>query len=415
MIPTLAINRGRLLGEIEEISRISDVPPPAVTRVVYTPIDMRTRRYLQGLADAAELAWSEDALGNWFVRLPGTEPELPAVATGSHTDAIPYAGRFDGTVGVLGGLEILRTVKERGLQHRRNLELIMFTAEEPTRFGVGCLGSRALVGSFPLDAMRALRDDEGVSLDQARAAAGYAAALETVELSPRTYAHFIELHIEQGGRLEEAEKAIGIVTAIAASSTVRVSLAGDGGHAGTVLMPERREALAVAAELILLVERTARAHVEADGVGTVGRLQIHPGASNSIAGSVELTIDLRARETAVRDTMLETVHAGLAACAGARGVEVKWELCNSDPASRSDPVILESIARAADALGHSHMPLVSRAFHDTAFMALRFPTAMIFIPSFRGYSHRPDEYSSPEDIVAGVETLASSLLQLAGT
>ncbi len=409
----IAINAERLLSEIEHISGFSDVPAPAVTRILYTPTDMAARRYLKQLADEAGLSWREDALGNWFVRLQGAEPDLPAVATGSHIDAIPYAGKYDGVVGVLGGLETLRAIREAGITLRRSLELIMFTAEEPTRFGVGCLGSRGMAGLMAWDAMRALQDANGVSLEQARADAGYTGELESVELSPDAYAYFVELHIEQGPFLEAADREIGIVTDIVASTTVRVTLTGEGGHAGTVPMPERNDALAAAAELVLLAEKAASFRSRGLAVATVGMLDVHPGASNSIPSRVDLTLDVRAREMRVRDAMLEEIRTGLKALARSRRVQHEWQVLNHDPACQSDPRILAAIARSAEARGYAHLSLVSRAYHDTVFMARHFPAAMIFIPCHEGYSHRPEEFAAPEHIVAGTETLASTLVDLA--
>ena len=409
----ITLNAERLLGEIEHISRFSDVPVPAVTRILYTPADMAARRYLQQLADTAGLPWREDALGNWFVRLQGAEPDLPAVATGSHIDAIPHAGRYDGVVGVLGGLEALRAIQEAGITPRRSLELIMFTAEEPTRFGVGCLGSRGMAGLMPWDAMRTLQDADGVSLEQARANAGYTGSLESVELAPDAYAGFVELHIEQGPFLEAADREIGIVTGIVASTTVRVTLRGEGGHAGTVPMPERNDALAAAAELVLLAEKAANFQTRGVAVATVGMLDVHPGASNSIPSRVSLTLDVRAREMQLRDTMLEEIRTGLMALARSRRIQYEWQVLNHDPACQSDPRILAAISRSAEARGYAHLSLVSRAYHDTVFMAQRFPAAMIFIPCHEGYSHRPEEFAAPEHIVAGAETLASTLVELA--
>lgn len=412
-MPIVAIDADRVHREIHEISQYNDAPWPAVTRVLYTPPDMAVRDYLQGRADASGLAWREDALGNWFVTLPGWDAALPPVATGSHTDAIPYAGRFDGVVGVVGGLEALRAVKEAGITPRRGLELIMFTAEEPTRFGVGCLGSRALSGTFPLDDLEALTDVDGVTLGQARRQAGYADAIETVPLPSDAYSCFVELHIEQGSRLQETGNTIGIVTDIAAASAVRVTLTGDGGHAGTVMMSERRDACLAAAELALLVETTAKEYARSDAVGTVGTLELYPGASNSIPSAAALTIDLRARGMAHRDAMLATVHAGLTEIGAKRAVAFRWQVLQHDPSCASDPTILQTMTRCADQLGLPHVRLTSRAFHDTVFMGQKFPVAMLFIPSENGYSHRPEEFSTPEDIEAGVQLLTQTVLELA--
>ncbi len=411
----IPLNADRLLREIDHISQYSDVPAPAVTRILYTPTDMEARRYLKRLADEAQLPWREDALGNWFVRLEGTEPALPAVATGSHIDAIPFAGRYDGVVGVLGGLEALRAIQEAGITPRRSLELIMFTAEEPTRFGVGCLGSRGMAGRMAWDAMRELQDAEGMSLEKARTEAGFAGELASVELASDTYAYFVELHIEQGPFLEAADAAIGIVTDIVASTTVQVTLKGDGGHAGTVPMPERNDALAAAAELTLLAEKAAGFQARGVAVATVGKLQVHPGASNSIPSVVAMTLDVRARDMQLRDAILKEIREGLTALAESRRVHYEWNVLNHDPSCQSHPEILKAITRSAEALGYAHLPLVSRAYHDTVFMAQKCPAAMIFIPCREGYSHRPEEYSEPEHIVAGARTLTSTLVQLADT
>lgn len=413
MIQKIRLNPERMLGEIEDLSRFSDVPAPAVTRILYSPTDMAARRYLKQLAESAGLKSREDALGNWFVRLDGSEPGLPAVATGSHIDAIPHAGRYDGVVGVLGGLEALRSISESGIRPRRSLELIMFTSEEPTRFGLGCLGSRALVGLIATEELQGLRDVKGVSLEQARTEAGFSMPLENLALAADSYSCFVELHIEQGPFLEAADAAIGIVTGIVACTAIQVVIQGEGGHAGTVFMQERHDALVAAAELIVLVERSASEHGGGAAVATVGKCVVHPGASNSIPNSVEMTIDVRDRQSKVRDEVVNAIRRGLDSLAEARQVRFSWKLLYDDPACQSDSEVLQAIDRNVDDLGYSKLHLLSRACHDTLFMAQKFPTAMIFIPSHEGFSHRPEEYSSPRQIMAGVETLAATLVRLA--
>lgn len=413
--PAPPIDIDRLMAEIEMLSTLSDAPAPAVTRVLYTPQDMAARATIKQLAEDAGLTWREDALGNLFIRLAGTRPELPAVGTGSHTDAIPFSGKYDGVVGVLGGLEALRAIKAAGITPARSLELIMFTAEEPTRFGVGCVGSRAMAGMVDWDALAALEDADGVTLDDARKAAGFHGPLQSVELPADTYAFFVELHIEQGARLEAAGVDIGVVTAIAASTTLRVTVEGEGGHAGSMLMPGRRDALVAAAKAVLLVERTAVDHASPDAVATVGMLDVHPSASNSIPSRVQFTVDVRDRDAAVRDALVDAILAGLDDISTRRNVSCRITVVNADPSAASHPAILDAIEDAARTFGLSSMPLVSRAYHDTVFMGQRFPVAMIFIPSQHGYSHRPEEYSTPVEIANGVRTLAATLLALAQT
>ena len=212
---------------------------------------------MRGLCKDAGLALREDAIGNLFARWIGDEPSLPAVCTGSHIDAIPNAGMYDGTVGVLGALEAIRALQASGLRPRRSIELLMFTSEEPTRFGIGCLGSRLLSGMPDATVGERLRDRDGSTLDQVRQSAGFRGDLAGVALPPGAYAAFVELHIEQGPLLEAHGIGLGVVTAIAAPASLRVTVLGEGGHAGAVLMPQRRDALVAAAEIALAVEAAA--------------------------------------------------------------------------------------------------------------------------------------------------------------
>src|SRR4051794_37369573 len=235
----LAIDGERVERELDQLGAISAEPAPVVTRVVYTEADLRARRFVKDLCAEAGLEIREDALGNTFARWRGDEPGLPVVGTGSHIDAIPNAGRFDGTVGVLGGLEAIRALERANFRPRRSIELVIFTAEEPTRFGIGCLGSRMLSGQLPASAGDKLLDFDGESLDEVRRAAGFTGALSHVAQPRGGYSSFIELHIEQGPVLEQKGIDLGIVTAIAAPSTLRLEIEGEGGHAGAVLMAQR--------------------------------------------------------------------------------------------------------------------------------------------------------------------------------
>lgn len=412
-IAPIAINLPRLLAEIEALSLFSDAPPPAVTRILYTPVDLASRRYLQQLVEEAGFTWRVDAIGNTFIRWPGRDPSLPAVATGSHCDAVPFAGKYDGVVGVLGGLEAMRSLKEAGVQPQRSLELILFTAEEPTRFGLGCVGSRALAGVIAPHELSALRDSAGEMFDEVRQAAGFTGDLASVALAADHYAAFVELHIEQGPLLEAEGIPIGVVTGVAASSTITVNFYGDGGHAGTVLMTSRRDPLPAAAELALQVEQTARFQPGGNAVATVGIFEVHPGASNSIPSRVQMSIDVRDVELWVRDQMVAEFRQSAAQIAEHRGITHDFHIINADPALRCDSRIVGAAVAAAQQWGLPYKKLVSRAYHDTVFMGRICPVGMIFVPSRGGYSHRPEEYTAPAEIGNGVQVLALTLATLA--
>jgi N-carbamoyl-L-amino-acid hydrolase len=412
--PRVRIDLARLTGELEQLAQFSDADPPAVTRVLFTEPDQKARAFLKGLFAAAGLFVREDPAGNLFARWPGAEPDLPAVGTGSHTDAIPYSGRYDGTVGVLGGLEALRALRESRWRPRRSVELLMFTSEEPTRFGIGCLGSRLLSGSLDPAAAAALKDAGGATFDEVRRRAGRGGALADVRLPAGHYAAFVELHIEQGPLLEREQVPIGAVTAIAAPASLRVQLEGEGGHAGAVLMPDRKDALCAAAEVVLAVEAAAKASGRPDTVATTGVCRVHPGAVNSIPARVTLEIDVRDTDLVSRDRVVDRVRQAVAQAADRRGLRAAVELLNADPPAEAGREVLGAIQAACERLGLACKPMVSRAYHDSLFMARLCPTGMIFIPCKDGVSHRPDEYSSPEAIGRGVEVLALTLAELAG-
>lgn len=410
----MRVNRQRLMTEIEKMASFTDAPPPAVTRVLYTPTDIAARAYLKSLCMEAGLKVREDALGNLFARWEGAEEGLGGVGTGSHIDAIPFAGAYDGVVGVLGGLEAIRSLKESGFTPRRPIELLMFTSEEPTCFGVGCLGSRALSGAWSAEQLAKLRDAEGKSLDEARAESGFSGPLESVRLPEGYYSAFVELHIEQGPLLEREDIPIGLVTAIAAPASLRVRLSGQGGHAGAVLMPDRRDALLAGAETALEVERAASSSGALDTVGTTGIFNVHPGAINSIPSRVELGIDIRDVDGERRDRVVAQVIGAIQAICERRGIDYEIDTLNADPPALSGEAVLAALEASAQELGLAYKRMASRAYHDSLFMARICPTAMLFIPCKNGWSHRPDEYAAPEHIEQGVRVLARTLARLAG-
>jgi ureidoglycolate amidohydrolase len=413
----IQIDQARLISELQTLATFTDAEPisdgTSVTRIVFSADDLRARAWLKELATTEGFEVRDDAVGNIFIRWTGTDPDLPAVATGSHTDAIPHAGMYDGTVGVLGGLEAMRALKRTGLQPRRSIELVMFTSEEPTRFGIGCLGSRLISGTLDPNRADALQDKNETTLAAVRTAAGFSGSLASVQLPPNHYHAWIELHIEQGPLLEREALPLGIVTSIAAPAGYRFTITGLGGHAGALLMPDRKDALCAAAELILSIEKHALATGAIDTVATVGTCDVHPGAVNSVPSRVTLQLDIRDTDPTRRESVMQAVRRDCEELRQRRKLTITEELVNADAPAQSSPDIVKLVEEVCAAQNIPYKKMVSRAYHDSLFMARIAPIAMIFIPCRNGVSHRPDEYATPAHTTLGVQVLASVLAKLA--
>jgi N-carbamoyl-L-amino-acid hydrolase len=408
----LAIDQDRLVSEIEALARISDAEPPALTRIVFTPTDLEARTWLRTRCSEAGLAVRQDAIGNMFARWSGTDETATPVATGSHIDAIPNAGKFDGVVGVLGGLEAIRALQRSGFRPTRSIELILFTSEEPTRFGIGCLGSRMLSGTLTAEAARQLTDTSGQTLEHVRQKADMHGDLESVRLDSGHYSAFVELHIEQGPLLERAGVPLGIVESIAAPASYQLVAEGAGGHAGGVLMQGRKDALCAAAEILLAVEEAALASGSSDTVATVGICDVFPGAVNSIPSRVRLTVDLRDTDLPRRDRVLQTIQKKSQQVSEKRGVSIQFQIINADAPAICSSIVTDALIRSCGKYNLPFQKMVSRAYHDSLFMSRVAPAGMLFIPCRNGYSHRPDEFASPEDIGRGTLVLAETLAEL---
>jgi N-carbamoyl-L-amino-acid hydrolase len=408
----LTIDQDRLLSEIEALAQISDAEPPAVTRVVFTPTDLKARTWFRKKCLEQDLAVRQDAVGNMFARWAGTDETAAAVATGSHIDAIPNAGKYDGVVGVLGGLEAIRALQHSGFRPTRSIELILFTSEEPTRFGIGCLGSRMLSGALTAEAARKLTDASGETLEHVRQNADMQGDLESVQLESGHFHAFVELHIEQGPLLERAHVPLGIVESIAAPASYQLIAEGPGGHAGGVLMPDRKDALCAAAEIILTIEEAALASGSTDTVATVGVCDVFPAAVNSIPSRARLTLDLRDTDLARRDKVFRAIENKSRAVSEKRSVSLQFQIVNADAPAICSSTVTDALVRCCSKHNLRFQKIVSRAYHDSLFMSRIAPTGMLFIPCRSGYSHRPDEFASPEDIARGTLILAETLAEL---
>lgn len=421
-IPMPEVDIDTVPSQLIKLSELSDAEPgTGVTRLIFTDKDVAGRDYVKSLMRDAGLEIREDAMGNIFGRWVGAEPDLPAVGSGSHADAIPQSGLYDGCLGVIGPIEAIASLQRAGFKPKRSIEVLMFTSEEPTRFGISCVGSRAMASKLDPAYLASLKDivvENGTFWEAARSAGygldteGHDDMVKQCALSASYYDSFLELHIEQGPLLEREGVNLGLVTAIAAPAALKCSFTGDGGHAGAQLMPARNDALLAAAELALAVEGFALGTGAIDTVATVGVLTVGPGAINSVPRAAEMEIDVRDIDGKRRDDVVAKIIAKGEEIAARRKVRWTHTMINADPPATCAPKVVDAAADAAARMGLSSKRMVSRAYHDSLFMAEVAPTAMLFIPCFKGYSHRPDEFSSPQDIKNGVTALALALAQL---
>lgn len=415
----LDVDGGKVVQQLTHLATFSDHPNPAVTRLVFTPNDLLARSYVKQLMSEAGLAIREDPVGNIFGRWEGTDASAGTILSGSHCDAIPLAGMYDGTLGVIGAIEAVVALKKQGYVPKHSIEVMMFTSEEPTRFGLSCSGSRAMAGVLAPEVLDNKPDENGTSYLQAAISAGYggeshADMLERTKVKVGDIAYFVELHIEQGPLLEQEGLDIGVVTAIAAPAALNVEFFGDGGHGGALLMPYRNDAGLAGAELSLEVESHVLATGAIDTVGTTGVFEVKPGAVNSVPREARLGIDIRDINGTRRDEVVAAVVASAERIAARRKVRHTIKMINQDPPATCDSAVVSAVERAAKSQGLTTKHMVSRAYHDSLFMARIAPTGMIFIPCRNGWSHRPDEFSSEAAITAGVKVLALTMAELSG-
>jgi ureidoglycolate amidohydrolase len=397
---------------LDELAGFNDDPEAGgITREVFTPTYAAALEWVAARMRDVGMTTRLDAFGNLWGRWKGSEPDAPRVVTGSHVDTTLNAGRYDGTVGVLGAIDAVRRLRADGVTPRRPVEIVAFAGEEP-RFGTGCIGSRAVVGALP--ALDTLRDRDGVSLADALREAGLDPdRVPEAELDGATVHAFVELHIEQGAVLETTGDAIGVVTAIAAPHDFRLTVRGAATHSGATPMDLRRDALTGAAEVLLAVERLARDSSSGTTVGTVGVIRARPGAINVVPGEVELDVDVRDADLEAREAVVAAIVAAAEEVAARRDLEVELTPIVTDTPVQCAAVVVDAAREAAAELGLSAREMTSGAYHDAMILAARVPVGMVFVPSRDGVSHHPDEYTAPEQLDAGVRVLAGVLRRLA--
>jgi N-carbamoyl-L-amino-acid hydrolase len=352
-----------------------------------------------------------DRMGNIFGRrapAPGGDGRAPVVM-GSHVDSVPTGGRFDGALGVVCAIEAVRALDDARVRTRNPIEVAVFTNEEGARFQPAMLGSAVLAGKLSLEDAYQTRDRHGIRLVDELERIGYLGAEPCVIRPVRAY---LELHIEQGPRLEEAGESVGVVEGIVAISWTRVTLYGDQDHAGPTPMRTRRDALVAAADVVRAVRRIA-VDLSGDLVGTVGWLDVHPNIVNAIPGKVVLTVDLRAPSDAQLDRAVTALGAAVGDAAAAEGVRVEAEALMRVPLTQFDPEVVGAVEAAAKALGTRHRRMLSGAGHDAQHMASFCPTGMVFVPSIAGKSHCEEEATHFDDVEQGANVLLQAALRLA--
>lgn len=358
---------------------------------------------LSGWMRAAGMAVRRDAIGNLFGRREGGRPGAPALLLGSHLDTVPDAGRYDGALGVLAAIAAVEWLRAAGSELGCAVEVVAFADEEGARFGTAYLGSSVLAGRFDPGGL-GRRDADGVSLEEAiRRCGGDPSALGAARAAPGSLIGYAELHIEQGPVLDERGVPLGVVSAIAGQTRVAVRFRGSAGHAGTVPMELRRDALGAAAELALEAESLARG--TAGLVATVGRLALLPGAPNVIPGRADLTLDVRHADDPARAAAVARLRQRAGALARARGLGFEWAELHAQDAVRCDPELTERMAAAAESAGARPLRLVSGAGHDAAPIASIAPVAMLFVRCGGGVSHHPAESVAEADVALAVDAL----------
>lgn len=403
------INPARLEQRVHELARFTEAPP--YTRRSFTDTYTRGRRWLADQFRDAGLHVAMDAAGNLSGRLPGTEPGLGVIALGSHTDTVVGGGRFDGILGVLAALEVIQSTRERGIRLRHTVEVIDFLAEEPSDYGLSCIGSGALVGALTADMLEAVTPAGETLREGNRRMGGNPEALTKPLRTRDSLAAFIELHIEQGRVLEDAGKDIGIVTHIVGIQRYVVTITGGADHAGTTPMHLRNDALVGAAYVVQTAERMARAW-PTPIVATVGQLTVSPNATNVVPGEVQLNLEVRSADKGEMQRLGQQVLDGAAAYLHERGLELTFEHVADGEPTVCAPLIRDPVRAACATTGHSFMELPSGAGHDAAFMAEMCPAGMIFIPCRDGRSHSADEWADPSQMAAGAEVLYETVMHL---
>jgi beta-ureidopropionase / N-carbamoyl-L-amino-acid hydrolase len=403
------IDAGRLWDSLMAMAEIGATAKGGVRRIALSDLDRQGRERFRAWCEAAGLKVRVDAMGNMFARREGRDPSRLPVLFGSHLDSQPSGGKFDGALGVLAGLEVMRTLDDLNIVTEAPLELVNWTDEEGSRFGHSLMGSGVWSGVFDLDNTRALADLDGVTVADALEQTGIGGP-EAPKAFPADA--YFELHIEQGPILEREGKAVGIVTGAQAQVWYDAVITGQEAHAGTTPPGARKDALVATARVVDLVDRLMRARGE-DGRGTVGQVTVSPNSRNVIPGEVRFSVEFRHWNGDEVDRVDAEFRAEAEAIARACGCELSLHRLFRIPPQPFDPECVDLVRKAAARLGLSAREIVSGAAHDAVYVATRIPTAMIFTPCKDGLSHNEAESILPEEAEAGCQVLFEVVVERA--
>ncbi len=408
-IAQLRVNGSRLWDSLMELAQIGATPKGGVCRLTLTDLDRQGRDLVTRWAREAGMTVTIDKIGNGFMRRPGRDNSLPPIMTGSHIDTQPTGGKFDGNYGVLAGLEVVRTLNDHGIETEAPIEVAFWTNEEGSRFVPVMMGSGVFAKAFTLEHAYAATDSEGKTVKGELERIGYVGSQEPGDHPIGAY---FESHIEQGPVLEDNARTIGVVTGVLGIRWYDCVVTGMEAHAGPTPMALRKDALQAAAQLMQEVVACAHRHPP-HGRGTVGMVQVHPNSRNVIPGQVKFSIDLRNAADADCEAMDADIRAVADRISRETGLPIAINLVSSYPAQPFHADCVDAVARAAKALGYSHMPVVSGAGHDAVYMARLAPAGMVFIPCKDGISHNEIEDATPADITAGCNVLMHAMLERA--
>jgi N-carbamoyl-L-amino-acid hydrolase len=403
----LRIDKTRLIERIERLAEFGATPEGGVNRVAFSDQDIASRFYLKSLMEQAGLDVRIDAAGNMIGRREGRDPTLPAVVCGSHTDTVPHGGKYDGALGVIAAIECAQILEENGLQTLHPFEVILFTDEEG-----GLIGSRALAGEISGEALAIVSHSGKTIREGIKAMGGNPDRISEARRGQRDIKAFVEIHVEQGGMLEQSNIDIGIVEGIVGINWWDVTIEGSANHAGTTPMNMRRDALLSAARFIIAVNTVVRSQPGRQ-VGTVGRIRAEPGAPNVIPGRVVLSLELRDLSSEKIDSLFRRLQEEASKIASDAGTSFKFAPIDATAVpAPTHPRIRDLIESSARELGLTSLRMPSGAGHDAQEMARLAPIGMIFVPSVGGISHSPNEFTRPQDLIKGANVLLHTLLKI---